>query len=61
MDDRLIFLYFLVIVIRSGGTQEDKHADDWKCLYKRVARCDRKIRHIVNVRRDVESLRTRRC
>ena len=58
MDDRLIFLYFLVIVIRSGGTQEDKHADDWKCLYKRVARNDRKIRHFVNVRRDEESLRT---
>ena len=61
MDNRLIFLYFLVIVIRSGGTQEDKHADDWKCLYKRVARADRKIHQFVNVRRDVESLRTRRC
>ena len=54
----MIFLYYLVIVIRSGGTQEDKHADDWKCLYKRVARAGRKIRQFVNVRRDVESLRT---
>ena len=61
MDNRLIFLYYLVIVIRSGGTQEDKHAVDWKRLFKRVARNDRKIRHFVNVRRDVESLRTRRC
>ena len=58
MDDRLIFLYFLVIVIRSGGTQEDKHADDWKCLYKRVARAGRKIRQLVKVRRDVEALRS---
>ena len=58
MDNRLIFLYFLVIVIRSGGTQEDKHADDWKCLYKRVARVGRKIRQFVNVRRDVEALRS---
>ena len=54
----MIFLYFLVIVTRSGGTQEDKHADDWKCLYKRVARFDRKIRQIVNVRRDEEALRS---
>ena len=61
MDNRLIFLYYLIIVIRSGGTQEDKHAVDWKRLYKRVDRFDRKIRQIVNVRRDVESLRTRRC
>ena len=58
MDDRLIFLYFLVIVIRSGGTQEDKHADDWKCLYKRVARDGRKIHHLVKVRRYVEALRS---
>ena len=61
MDNRLIFLYYLVFVIRSGGTQEDKHADEWKSLYKRVARDGRKIHHLVNVRRDVESLRTRRC
>ena len=53
MDNRLIFLYYLIIVIRSGGTQEDKHAVEWKRLYKRVARFDRKIRQIVNVRRDV--------
>ena len=58
MDDRLIFLYYLVIVIRSGGTQEDKHADDWMCLYKRVARDGRKIHHLVTVRRDVEALRS---
>ena len=58
MDNRLIFLYYLMFVIRSGGTQEDKHADDWKCLYKRVARFGRKIHQIVNVRRDVEALRS---
>ena len=61
MDNRLIFLYYLIIVIRSGGTQEDKHADDWKCLFKRVARDGRKIHHLVNVRRDEEVLRNRRC
>ena len=54
----MIFLYYLVIVIRSGGTQEDKHADDWKCLYKRVARVGRKIHQLVKVRRDVEALRS---
>ena len=58
MDDRLIFLYYLIIVIRSGGTQEDKHADDWMCLYKRVARVGRKIHQLVKVRRDVEALRS---
>ena len=58
MDNRLIFLYYLMFVIRSGGTQEDKHADDWKCLYKRVARAGRKIHQLVNVRRDVEALRS---
>ena len=57
MDNRLIFLYYLVIVIRSGGTQEDKHAVDWKRLYKRVARTGRKIHQFVTVRRDVEDLR----
>ena len=61
MDVRLIFLNYLIVVISSGGTQEDRHAVDWKCLYKRVARADRKIHQFVNVRRDVESLRTRRC
>ena len=54
----MIFLYYLIIVIRSGGTQEDRHAGDRKSLYKRVARYGRKIHRIVNVRRDVESLRT---
>ena len=53
----LVFLYYLVIVIRSGGTQEDKHAVDWKRLYKRVARTGRKIHQFVTVRRDVEDLR----
>ena len=57
----MIFLYCLIFVIRSGGTQEDKHADDWKSLFKRVARAGRKIHQFVTVRRDVESLRTRRC
>ena len=47
MDNRLIFRYLVVFVIRSGGTQEDKHADDWKCLYKRVARIGRKIHQFV--------------
>ena len=54
----MIFLYYLVIVIRCGGTQEDKHAVDWKRLYKRVARTGRKIHLVVKLRRDVESLRT---
>ena len=54
----MIFPYYLIIVIRSGGTQEDRYAVDWKRLYKRVARDGRKIRHFVKVRRDVESLRT---
>ena len=58
MDNRLIFRYLDLFVIRSGGTQEDKHADDWMCLYKRVARVGRKIHRFVKVRRDVESLRT---
>ena len=44
MDDRVIFLYYLVIVIRCGGTQEDKHAVEWKRLFKRVASLSRKIR-----------------
>ena len=57
----MIFLYYLIIVIRSGGTQEDKHADDWKCLFKRVARAGRKIHQFVKVRRDEEVLRNRRC
>ena len=57
----MIFRYYLIIVIRSGGTQEDKHADDWKCLFKRVARVGRKIHQLVNVRRDEEVLRNRRC
>ena len=38
MDIRLIFLNYLVIVIRCGGTQEDRHAADWKRLFKRVMR-----------------------
>ena len=58
MDNRLIFLYYLIFVIRSGGTQEDKHADDWKCLFKRVARVGRKIHRFVKVRRDEEALRS---
>ncbi len=43
----MIFLYYLVIVTRSGGTQEDKHAADWKRLFKRVGRDCRKIRNFV--------------
>ena len=43
----MIFPYYLIIVIRSGGTQEDRYAVDWKRLYKRVARDGRKIRHLV--------------
>ncbi len=58
MDDRLIFLYYLVIVIRCGGKQEDKHAVEWKRLFKRVASKSRKIRFYVKVRRYEESLRT---
>ena len=40
----MIFLNYLVIVIRCGGTQEDKHAADWKRLFKRVASLSRQIR-----------------
>ena len=61
MDNRLIFRYLGIIVIRSGGTQEDRHAVDWKWLYKRVARVGRKIHLLVKVRRDVEGPRTWRC
>ena len=43
MDIRLIFLNYLIIVIRCGGTQEDKHAADWTWLFKRVASSSRKI------------------
>ena len=44
MDIRLIFLNYLIFVIRCGGTQEDRHASDWKSLFKRVASLGRKIR-----------------
>ena len=44
MDIRLIFLDYLLFVIRCVGTQEDKHAADWTWLYKRVASLSRKIR-----------------
>ena len=54
----MIFLNYLVIVIRCGGTQEDRHAADRKWLFKRVARTGRKIHLFVNVRRDEEGLRT---
>ena len=53
----MIFRYWLIIVINRGGTQEDRHAVDWKRLYKRVARVGRKIHQLVNVRRDEEDLR----
>ena len=53
----MIFRYLVLFVIRSGGTQEDKHALDWKRAYKRVARVGRKIHQLVDVRRDVEDLR----
>ena len=43
----MIFLYYLVIVIRCGGTQEDKHAVERKWLFKRVGRNSRKIRYFV--------------
>ena len=57
----MIFLNYLIIVIRCGGTQEDRHAAEWKWLFKRVARTGRKIRLFVNVRRYEEALRSRRC
>ena len=47
MDIRLIFLNYLIVVISSGGTQEDRHAADWKWLFKRVGRDCRKIRNFV--------------
>ena len=43
----MIFLNYLVIVIRCGGTQEDRLAADRKWLFKRVGRNDRKIRNFV--------------
>ena len=43
MDIRLIFLNYLIFVIRCGGTQEDKHAADRMWLFKRVASLSRKI------------------
>ena len=30
-----------------GGTQEDRHASDWKSLLERVGRLSRKIRLVV--------------
>ena len=44
MDIRLIFLNYLVIVIRCGGTQEDRRAPDWMWAFKRVPSLYRKIR-----------------
>ena len=44
MDIRLIFLNWQLIVTKGGGTQEDRHASDWKGLFKRVASLGRKIR-----------------
>ena len=50
MDIGLIFPNRQVFVIRGGRTQEDRHAGDWKSLYKRVGRVDRKIRQLVKNR-----------
>ena len=33
--------------LKGGGTQEDRHASDWKSLFKRVGRICRKIRKFV--------------
>ena len=33
--------------LKGGGTQEDRHASDWMCLFKRVGRIRRKIRGFV--------------
>ena len=33
-----------IIRMRCVGTQEDRHASDWMCLFKRVASLGRKIR-----------------
>ena len=57
MDIRLIFLNHGLIVMSSGGTQKVKLAGDWKCRSKRVARLYRKIRMVVDVRRDGAALR----
>ena len=43
----MIFLNYLVIVIRCGGTQEDRLAVERKRLFKRVGRVCRKIRKFV--------------
>ena len=47
MDIRLIFLNYQLTVTRGGGTQEDRHASDWKSLLERVGRLSRKIRLVV--------------
>ena len=47
MDIRLIFLNYLVVVIRCGGTQEDRHAAERKWLFKRGARMRREISVVV--------------
>ena len=39
----MIFPYYRLFDIRGGGTQEDRHASEWKSLFKRVARIRRKI------------------
>ena len=43
----MIFLNYLLFVIRCGGTQEDRLAVDRKWLFKRVGRNSRKIRYFV--------------
>ena len=58
MDIRLIFLNYLLFVIRCGGTQEDRHAADWMRLFKCVAGISRKIRLFAKVRHDEEALRS---
>ena len=47
MDIRLIFLNYQLTVRRGGGTQEDRHASDWKSLLSSVGRVCRKIRKFV--------------
>ena len=43
MENGLIFPYYRVFVKRCGGTQEERHAYEWKSTFKRVARRKRKI------------------
>ena len=43
MEIRLIILDYATTDTRGGGTQEDRHASEWKGLFKRVGSISREI------------------